>query len=416
MRSIAAYSQIPLFIAKYGQPDVAFSFVDLLGTDHTDIISLRDSDDAEESFKLSEIRSGVYQNWVNEETTFIDEDFSSATGWNFSSGVSISGGSLNYVSAGNSGFSAFKTFGSLPLQTVRITIVVSNYVEGELNAIIFSSSTETTPRISANGTYTYIVTIGAGTSGFWGFRSSDGPTTLKVDSFKVDQLTANGLVKTKYSQGNAVTLQQSAASKMPILVKNGVLQLENGLPIMRRNGADGGMLIDYDVDDAVARSLFYVGKNPLQSFALLGSATGGQDYGYNADNGSSSTNINARLVPTSQRLNLATWNPSNRGDVYANLLNQFLVVVECTFNYDVTGLTLGYRFNAPVSFGMPDFQQLIIYPGNTDNAEKEAYINKAYSIINLTAIEYIETTTTASYSGGSLACAHITFEALKAIA
>jgi hypothetical protein len=204
-------------------------------------------------------------------------------------------------------------------------------------------------------------------------------------AFKVSEITNgtlltwvgagnDGLVRTMYSQGNSITLQQATASKQPKLVINGVLQTENGLPIMRRNGADGGMLMDYDVDDAVARTFFYVGKNPLQNFNLLGSGLGGgaSDFGYQAESSGTSTNINANLTPSDQRLNLAAWSPSTRGNVYDNLINQFLIVVQCTFNYEETSLGLGYRASSPSGRGMVDTQELIIYENNTDNAGKEA--------------------------------------------
>jgi hypothetical protein len=201
-------------------------------------------------------------------------------------------------------------------------------------------------------------------------------------AFKVSEITNgtlltwvgagnNGLVRTMYSQGNSITLQQATASKQPLLVVNGVLQTENGLPIMRRNGGSGGMLMDYDVNDAVARSFFYVGKNPAQSIVLLGSSTG-SDRGYMGLAGNTGTTFNAPLSPTSQRLNLATWSPSTRGDVYSDLLNQFLVAVECTFNYSTTGLGLGYQVSAGSSIAMVDTQEVIIYENNTDNAGKEA--------------------------------------------
>jgi hypothetical protein len=178
-----------------------------------------------------------------------------------------------------------------------------------------------------------------------------------------------------YSQGNSITAQQATASKQPLLVINGVLQTENGLPIMRRNGADGGMLMDYDVDDAVARSFFYVGKNPAQNFVLLGSSSGGNDFGYFGLNGGTGTNYNVKLTTTNERLNLAPWSPSTLNDVYDNLINQFLLVIQCSFNYDQTGLSLGYRFNNPSNLGMADTQEVLVYENNTDNAGKEAAID-----------------------------------------
>jgi hypothetical protein len=403
MRSIVAFLQIASFIAKYGQPDVAFSFLDLLGTDHTDIISLRDSDDAEESFKLSEITNGVYQNWVNASYVKYQSDFSAGTdGWVMATADSMAGnidgiGSLNNnfkftlgtATSSHLTYVSQLVLGQLFEISVDIFIPSSNSL---LNGVTINAGTtgigsETTLDQWTTITGSAVVTVNNrlgmfvtnnGTTSFTG----NGTDVVYMRNVITTQKTANGLVKTKYSQGNAVTLQQSAASRMPLLVINGVLQLENGIPIMRRNGVDGGMLMNYDVNDDVARSFFYVGKNPLQNFNLLGSGLSGgaSDFGYQAESGGTSTSINTNLTPSDQRLNLAAWSPNTRADVYANLINQFLLVVQCTFNYEETSLGLGYRASSPSGRGMADTQELIIYPGNTDNAEKEAYINAAYSI------------------------------------
>jgi hypothetical protein len=356
------------WITTFGQPAVGLSYRDLLGTDPVIILSRRDSDDLEASFKVSEIANGVYQNWVNEETTLFDEDFSSDPGYSLASGVTISGGKLNFSNAGNNTSSAVYAYGSADFQTVRITVEVTDYVSGRIRANNFSGGATTSPDIEANGTYVYEVTLGDGGTS-WGFGSSTG-TTLKVASFKVEQLTANGLVRTMYSQGNSITAQQATDSRQPLLVINGVLQMENGFPIMRRNGADGSMIIDYDVDDAVARSFFYVGKNPSQQFALLGTNDGGSDYGYlgiDGNNGATNSNLNE----TNQRLNLSAWDAINRDNVYDDLINQFLVVVQCSFNYGNTGLALGFRLTGSV-VGMADTQEVIMYENATDNEGKEA--------------------------------------------
>jgi hypothetical protein len=197
-------------------------------------------------------------------------------------------------------------------------------------------------------------------------------------AFKVSEITNgtlltwvgagnNGLVRTMYSQGNSITAQQATASNQPLLVVNGVLQTENGLPIMRRNGASGEMLINYNVNDAVARSFFYVGRNAGHDFVLLGN--NGADRTYMASEGSTSTSINGNPTITSQRLNAASWGVTTRGGLYSDLLNQFLVVVELSFNFGTTSLNIGYN---NVVFSMIDTQEVLVYENNTDNAGKEA--------------------------------------------
>jgi hypothetical protein len=235
-----------LFIAKYGQPAVGLSYRDLLGTDPIIILSRRDSDDLEASFKVSEIANGAYLNWVNEKTTLFDEDFATDVGWTLASGVTISGGKLNFSSAGNNTSSAVYAYGSADFQTVRITVEVTDYVSGRIRANNFSGGATTSPDIEANGTYVYEVTLGDGGTS-WGFGSSTG-TTLKVASFKVEQLTANGLLRTLYGQGNTLNAEQATASAQPKIVDAGVLVTKNGLPGMRFDGVNDSLDLTNEVN------------------------------------------------------------------------------------------------------------------------------------------------------------------------
>ena len=211
-------------------------------------------------------------------------------------------------------------------------------------------------------------------------RSSDNA----LETFTVSEVTdgtlttwtgANdGFIQTWFNQGSGSDFIQNTASRQPKLVSAGVLETENGLPIARRNGVDGGILSTNDFSDAVARSFFYVGKSPLQNFCLIGSSNSGTDYGYFAQDGSVSI-YNSALVPSSERLNLAAWSPISRDNVYDDLVGQFLVVVQCTFNYTDTNIRLGFRESNPAGFGMADTQEFIIYAGNTDNTAKETNVN-----------------------------------------
>jgi len=224
------------FIDTFGQPAMGLSLRDLLGTDPNVLRVRRDSDDAEADFKASEVSDGTLLNWVNEAQTLFDENFESSTGWTLRSGATISGGSLNLLNVTNSAEAAYKSFGSIPFQKALITITVTDYVQGAVDVRNLGGGGNTSPNITANGTYTYEITLGDGNTN-WGIGTSSGPTTLKVANLKVEQLTANGFVRTWYGQGNALTASQTAASAQPKIVDAGSLVLENGKPAISFNGS-----------------------------------------------------------------------------------------------------------------------------------------------------------------------------------
>jgi hypothetical protein len=394
----ASFRRILSFIRRYGQPAVILSLFDRLGTNPEVIKSLRDSDDAEANFRPKEIVDGTYVDWVNAFYVKYQSDFSAGTdGWVMATADSMAG-NIDGIGGENNNFRFTLGTATSSHLTYVAQLVLSELFEISIDVFIPSSNafangisivagtagigTETTLDQWTTITGSAVVTVNNrlgmfvtnnGTTSFTG----NGTDVVYIRNVITTQKTANGLVKTVYSQGNSITAQQNANSKMPLLVINGVLQLENGLPIMRRNGADGSIIIDYNVNDSSARTFFYVGKNPSQQFALLGTNNGGSDYGYLGIDGNGG-GTNSNLDETNQRLNLSTWAAINREDVYNDLINQFLVVVQCSFNYDNTGLALGFRLTG-AAIGMADTQEVIIYENNTDNAAKEAHLYIDYN-------------------------------------
>jgi len=129
-------------------------------------------------------------NWGSQAQTLFDENFESSTGWTLRSGATISGGNLNLLNVTNSAEAAYKSYSAVPFQKVRITITVTDYVQGAIYVTNLGGGGNTSPNITANGTYTYEITLGDGNTN-WGIGTSSGPTTLKVSNLKVEQLTEN---------------------------------------------------------------------------------------------------------------------------------------------------------------------------------------------------------------------------------
>ena len=170
--------------------------------------------------------------------TLFDENFASSTGWTLRSGATISGGNLNLLNVTNSAEAAYKSFSSIPFQKVLITITVTDYVQGAIYVRNLGGGGDTSPNITANGTYTYEITLGDGNTN-WGIGTISGPTTLKVASLKVEQLTANGFVSTWYDQsGNGNDAAQASASSQPKIVSSGSAILENGKVAVQFDGND----------------------------------------------------------------------------------------------------------------------------------------------------------------------------------
>jgi len=194
----------------------------------------------------------------------------------------------------------------------------------------------------------------------------------------------NGLVTTIYDQsGNGNNMTQTVyLGRQGRIVNSGVVNTLNGKPVILRSVDDnGGYLSNYAPNDGVVvKGLFYVGNTNNQSGCIFGSYKGGGDYGYFAQNGSTSMFVNNGPIVSNEKLNGDTWAYTNRGDVYTDTLNQFLLSTEIDFNFTDINFSLGYRYNDPASFGMYSFQEMIIFANTTDHLDKETKINSYYSI------------------------------------
>jgi hypothetical protein len=109
-------------------------------------------------------------------------DFSSSTGWTLSS-ATISGGTLN-ISAGAFVNAAQQSFAATGDKLVTFT--VSGYVSGALTTRFFTGSNHQSSNVSANGTYSFVVSGGA-TADF-ALQSGAGGFVGSVDNLSVKPL------------------------------------------------------------------------------------------------------------------------------------------------------------------------------------------------------------------------------------
>jgi len=193
----------------------------------------------------------------------------------------------------------------------------------------------------------------------------------------------NGLVTTIYDQSGAgLNFTQTNLVRQGRIVNSGVVNTLNGKPVILRSvDNNGGYTSTYAPNDGVVvKGVFYVGNNDSKSSILLGSFSSGNDFVYVSQSGSTSTTTILKAIVSNEKLNGATWVYSNRGDIYTDTINQFLVSNTTDFNFDINSLTLGYNFSNPANLGMFSFQELIIFANTTDHLDKETKINSYYSI------------------------------------
>lgn len=158
--------------------------ITLVGGTANDIFALNPTG---ANMKISEFRAEV--------SAFYATDFSTDTGWTLGTGVTISGGAMNFATTG--AVDSYEGSTAAPNQTVRVTFTISDYVAGDVQYLNFGQVTTGTAR-SANGTYVEEVTLGANGNQNHGFRTSN--FIGKIDDFVIEQITADGLVTKLYNQ------------------------------------------------------------------------------------------------------------------------------------------------------------------------------------------------------------------------
>ena len=392
-------SQIKLepFNSKFGIPVGAFSLRDLNGDNSDLILVRRSSDDTELSFNETEINDGTLTNWVNTEYVLFDEDFSTDVGWSFTTGVSITGGKLVFNNVGNTSTAAFEGYGAVPYQTVRITVTISDYVSGGVYITNFGGGGSTSPIINSNGTFVRELTLANGNQN-WGFWALTGPTTLKIDNFKVEVLTATGYVPTWYNQGFGNDVVQPTETKQPIIVNAGTLVTKNSKPAILWDGVDDVLRGDYldggdvndgnsaivsvsscsDVSGSVSRTVVHVGGSSNGNMIIQTYNNGvSKDAKYN---GSYIFNPSISSSNNVQYLRFLDYDGTN----FDPYLNNTIYNTTDNPSADVTGqvITIGGGGSQNNHFFIGEIQEVIIYDFNKSGERTDIQddINTNYSI------------------------------------
>jgi len=192
----------------------------------------------------------------------------------------------------------------------------------------------------------------------------------------------DGFVSVWYDQLGINNMTQTSASKQPSIVSNGVLNILNGKPIIKRVRSEDSMVSEYS-PNGVNRQVYFVGEMTYSNNqgCLIGSQLGGSDYNMFNQQASTSNIVNNSSIVSSERLNGNSFNYNTRGDIYNSFLQQRLLSYDVDFNFDDNFLCLGYRpKSAMFNFGMYDMQELILFEETKDQLEIENKINEHYGI------------------------------------
>lgn len=192
---------------------------------------------------------------------------------------------------------------------------------------------------------------------------------------------ADGIVSRIYCQktGRFATprsagVTSSSRSTGGAIVVNGVLQLENGKPIIRRYSANNAYRsrISPAGDN---RHIFAVIKKPenFNNTCLLGTQNGAQSI-WQTDTGTG--NPHNLSVVTDVRINgVNNNNILTRNDARLAITNQSIVNLKADLNWAVNhNFAIGFRpQNGTSGYGIPDFQEAIVFYDyqNADKIEEE---------------------------------------------
>lgn len=223
---------------QYGDAAAAYSLRKLRNGYTGDAIRVRRSSDNTErdmGFYDNDLDTAALLNWVNEEILHFDADLNDPTGWVFN-GATMGAGSIDFTNS-NSTLGAYKGYGAIPYEKVRVTFTIANYVSGKISWANYGGGAQDAEWKTADGTYVKERVLWSGNQN-WGFWTSDG-FTGSITEFRVEIIGSNGLVQTWYDQSaNANHAVQNTDSAQPKIVDAGTLVTDNGNPSIVFDGVD----------------------------------------------------------------------------------------------------------------------------------------------------------------------------------
>ena len=200
-----------------------------------------------------------------------------------------------------------------------------------------------------------------------------------ADLVSAGALNYNGFATTIYDQTlNGNHFIQNTAAKQGKIVNNGVLNQENGKPIILSLNGGTGYLSNFN-PNGVNKSSFFVGKNVGVNSIIMGTNSGTADFVLVAQNNSTSSTIRRNISSDSYMLNGLNKTFSDRNEVFDETITQSLINVNAQFNFSENNLALGYRL-ITIGFAMYSFQEMIFFNNQSDNLGKQNNINAAFLI------------------------------------
>jgi len=222
---------------QYGDAAAAYSLRKLRNGYTGDAIRVRrSSDDAERDigFYDNELDTIALLDWVNEEILHFDADLNDPTGWLFN-GSTMGAGSIDFTNS-SSTTGAYKGYGAIPYEKVRVTFTIANYVSGQISWANYGGGAQDAEWKTADGTYVKERVLGNGNAN-WGFWTQN--FTGSVTEFKVEIIGSNGHVHTWYDQSaNANHAVQGTDTAQPKIVDAGTLVVSGSKPSLKFDGVD----------------------------------------------------------------------------------------------------------------------------------------------------------------------------------
>jgi hypothetical protein len=196
----------------------------------------------------------------------------------------------------------------------------------------------------------------------------------------------SGFVTTIYDQttgGNDFT--STTSTRQAIIVNAGVLVTLGGRAVLDRQAVNTGYISNLNfIADTNVYGLHYIGRVELtpssQIFCMIGSLSGGGDYGYIANRNNTGTLVHNLNVPSNEKINGINPTYTNIGGAYSDFDKHFILSAGHQFNNVGTGLALGYRFINPGMLSMYMFQALVLHNDNNDQTAINDILNQIFNI------------------------------------